>query len=116
TKLALSKMSGDTDIDKDIEPEGIQITRWGLDETSFGAYSAAEPGEWHQREILALPVRDATGTERLFFAGEGTAPPKYNASYPGAYESGLKAAGNIYAALEAEDKARKGGRLGSTGK
>jgi monoamine oxidase len=112
TKSALSNMSGDTDIDKDIEPDGIQITRWSLDETSFGAYSAAEPGNWRQREILAKPVSDAKGTERLFFAGEGTARAIYNGSYPGAWESGLNAARDIHAAmLEAEDKARKGGRF-----
>jgi monoamine oxidase len=109
TKSALSNMSGEKNIDEDIQEEGIRITRWSLDATSFGAYSVAEPGSWYQREVLAEPVADAKGTKRLFFAGEGTARAIYNGSYPGAYESGLKAARDIHATmLEAEERARKG--------
>ena len=116
TKSALSNMSGEK-IDADIQPEGIQLTRWSLDSTSFGAYSVAEPKNWYQREILAEPVEDTKGTKRLFFAGEGTARAIYNGSYPGAYESGVKAARDIHAGmLEAEEKTIKAGRLGSTGK
>lgn len=70
----------------------IQLTHWSLDETSLGAYSVAAPGTWKEHEILALPVADACKTARVFFGGEGTARPIYNGSYPGAYESGLKAA------------------------
>lgn len=117
TRSALSNISGEKRIDENIQEEGIQVTRWSLDSTSFGAYSVAEPGGWYQREILAEPVEDAKGTRRLFFAGEGTARAIYNGSYAGAYESGLKAARDIHAAmLEAEEKAGKAGRLGSTGK
>ncbi|HLJ29605.1 MAG TPA: FAD-dependent oxidoreductase [Candidatus Angelobacter sp.] len=109
TMSALSNISGETRIGEDIQEEGIQVTRWSLDSTSFGAYSVAEPGTWYQREILAEPVEDAKGIRRLFFAGEGTARAIYNGSYPGAYESGLKAARDIHAAmLEAEEKAKKG--------
>ena len=109
TKSALSNMSVEKNIDEYIQAEGIQVTRWSLDATSFGAYSVAEPGNWYQREILAEPVADAKGTKRLFFAGEGTARTIYNGSYPGAYESGLKAARDIHATmLEAEEKAKKG--------
>lgn len=116
TRSALSNISGQKNIDEDIQEEGIQVTRWSLDSTSFGAYSVAEPGSWYVRDILAEPVKDAKGSKRLFFAGEGTARAIYNGSYPGAYESGLKAARDIHAAmLEAEDKARKAGRLGSAG-
>ena len=114
TKSALSNISGEKKIDEDIQEGGIEVTRWSLDSTSFGAYSVAEPGSWYEREILAEPVEDAKGTKRLFFAGEGTARAIYNGSYPGAYESGLKAARDIYAAmLEAEEKLRKAERLGS---
>jgi hypothetical protein len=117
TTSALANISGEKSIDEDIQEEGIQVTRWSLDSTSFGAYSVAEPGSWYQREILAEPLEDAKGTKRLFFAGEGTARAIYNGSYAGAYESGLKAARDIHAAmLEAEEKARRAGRLGSTGK
>jgi monoamine oxidase len=110
TKSALSNMSGEKSIDEDIQEEGIQITRWSLDATSFGAYSVAEPKQWYQREKLAEPVMDTQGTKRLFFAGEGTARAIYNGSYPGAYESGLKAARAINAEM-LEEKARKEGRL-----
>lgn len=117
TKSALYNISGKRKIDEDIQEGGIQVTRWSLDSTSFGAYSVAEPGSWYEREILAEPVEDAKGTKRLFFGGEGTARAIYNGSYPGAYESGLKAAREIHAAmLEAEEKARKAERLGSPGK
>jgi len=108
TRSALTNMSGEKKIDDDIQEEGIQVTRWSLDATSFGAYSVAEPGSWYQRQILAEPVEGAKGTKRLFFAGEGTARAIYNGSYPGAYESGLKAARDIHAAmLEAEEKGEK---------
>jgi monoamine oxidase len=108
TKSALSNMSGEKRIDEDIQEGEIQITRWSLDSTSFGAYSVAEPGSWYQREVLAEPVENADGNRRLFFAGEGTARAIYNGSYPGAYESGMKAARDIHAAmLEAEEKARE---------
>ena len=109
TKSALSNISGEKNIDEDIQSEGIQLTRWSLDSTSFGAYSVAEPKQWHQRQVLAEPVSnpaDPTGTKRLFFAGEGTARAIYNGSYPGAYESGLKAARNIHAAM-LEEKAKR---------
>ncbi len=109
TKSALANISGEKSIDLDIQKEGVQVTRWSLDATSFGAYSVAEPGSWRQREVLAEPVADAKGTKRLFFAGEGTARTIYNGSYPGAYESGLKAARDIHATmLETEEKVRKG--------
>ncbi len=108
TKSALSRMSGEINIDQDIEGR-IQLTRWSLDSTSFGAYSVAEPGNWYQREVLAEPVEDAQGKKRLFFAGEGTARAIYNGSFPGAYESGLKAARDINAAIPAAEAERTAG-------
>jgi monoamine oxidase len=109
TKSALANISGEKNIDEDIQDEGIQVTRWSLDSTSFGAYSVAQPGQWYQREILAAPV-EVKGTKRLFFAGEGTARAIYNGSYPGAFESGLKAARDIHAAM-LEENERKDGRF-----
>ena len=100
TESALANMSGDQTIDKDIKKEEIQVTRWSLDSTSFGAYSVAEPGTWYEREILAEPVPDTEGAKLLFFAGEGTARGIFNGSYPGAYESGVKAAREIHAAMQ----------------
>ena len=109
TKSALSNISGEKSIDEDIQDEGIQVTRWSLDPTSFGAYSVAKPDQWYQREVLAAPVT-VKGTKRLFFAGEGTARAIYNGSYPGAFESGLKAARDIHAAM-LEENERKDGRF-----
>ena len=117
TRSALSNMSGEKEIDEAIQTEGIQVTRWSLDATSFGAYSVAEPGSWYERTILAEPVKGPKGIKRLFFAGEGTAREIYNGSYPGAYESGLKAARDIHVTmLEAEEKAREAGKPVSTEK
>ena len=113
TKSALSNMSGEKGIDKDIQEDGIRVTRWSLDSTSFGAYSVAEPGSWYLRELLAEPVEDEKGTKRLFFAGEGTARAIFNGSFPGAYESGVKAAIDIHATLVgAEQKPRGADRPG----
>jgi monoamine oxidase len=96
TESALSNISRRTVTEVESNIQGrIQVTHWSLDPTSFGAYSAAEPGEWYEREILAKPVMDDTGASRLFFAGEGTAEPKYNGSYAGAFESGRRAAERI---------------------
>jgi hypothetical protein len=90
---ALSHMYGDKAVADAIQPALVHLTRWSLDETSLGAYSAPLPGYWDQREILREPV------ERLFFAGEATARPIYNGSYPGAYESGIDAARAIHVAI-----------------
>lgn len=106
TKSALSNISGEKSIDEDIQKEGIQVTRWSLDSTSFGAYSVAQPGEWYQREKLAEPL-PVEGKKRLFFAGEGTARAIYNGSYPGAFESGLKAARDIHAAMLEEKEGKE---------
>jgi monoamine oxidase len=89
---ALSHMYGEAAVAGAIESERIHLTRWSLDETSLGAYSAPEPGHWDKHEVLRRPVGN-----RLFFAGEGTARAIYNGSYPGAYESGLEAARAIHA-------------------
>jgi monoamine oxidase len=54
---------------------------------------------WIYHQILGQPVADAAGVDRLYFAGEGTARSIYTGSYPGAYESGVKAAREINATL-----------------
>jgi monoamine oxidase len=90
---ALSKMYGEKQVVDAIRNDEIQVTRWSLDETSLGAYSAPEPGHWDKHEILRRPVG------RLFFAGEGAARSIYNGSYPGAYESGIEAARLIHTAM-----------------
>jgi len=95
TKSALSNIIGHQKVDAAIETNDIHVTHWSLDATSYGAYSAAEPGNWDKHAVLAEPVADARGNDRLFFAGEATAVAKYNGSYPGAYRSGLEAADKI---------------------
>jgi len=99
TKSALSNIIGQQKVDDAIEPNDIHVTHWSLDATSYGAYSSAEPGNWDKHAVLAEPVEDAKGNDRLFFAGEATAVAKYNGSYPGAYVSGLEAAEKINATL-----------------
>ena len=99
TKSALSNVIGKQKVDTAIDTNDIHVTHWSLDATSYGAYSAAEPGNWDKHAVLAEPISDAKGVNRLFFAGEATSIPKYNGSYPGAYRSGIEAADKINTAL-----------------
>ena len=99
TRDALGTMFGVKTVDAAILTDAVHVTHWSLDETSLGAYSVASPGNWVAHEVLAEPVTDACGEKRVFFAGEGTARAIYNGSYPGAYESGFKAARELSAQL-----------------
>jgi len=87
-------------VERSILEDRIQVTRWSIDPTSYGAYSVALPGNWEMHAVLAEPVADTQRVKRLFFAGEGTARAIYNGSYPGAYESGLRAAREIHEARQ----------------
>jgi monoamine oxidase len=62
-----------------------------------GAYSHALPGHAAARSELARPFE-----QRLFFAGEATHRYDFSTAH-GAYDSGLRAAGEAIAALEASD-------------
>jgi monoamine oxidase len=62
---------------------------------------------WFYHEILGEPVEDNTGVERLYFAGEGTARAIYTGSYPGACESGVKAARDLNATLLKQEREQK---------
>lgn len=87
----------------------IQLTRWSLDPTSYGAYSIAEPLFWPAHEELSKSVyvkgaeshdcEDAPCKSPLFFAGEATSRGIYIGSYPGAYESGIRTAREINAEM-----------------
>jgi monoamine oxidase len=99
TRDALESMFTREAVGRAIDAARIHVTRWSLDPTSYGAYSIAGPRMWFYHEILGRPVEDSGGVERLYFAGEGTARPIYNGSYPGAYESGVKAARDLNATL-----------------
>lgn len=107
TRTALDSMFTREDVDRAIDAAAIHITRWSLDPTSYGAYSIAAPRMWFYHEILGEPVEDNAGVERLYFAGEGTARAIYTGSYPGAYESGVKAARDLNATLLKQEGEQK---------
>lgn len=65
---------------------------WITDPWTFGSYTAALPGQYHQREALPTPIDN-----RLFFAGEATGHTV--GSCHGAYWSGVRAAREVSEAL-----------------
>ena len=71
----------------------VITTTWQGDPWTLGAYSAARPGQTHQRVVLARPVDG-----RLFFAGEATSREFFCTSH-GAYLTGPRAMGEIAAVL-----------------
>lgn len=70
------------------------VTAWNGDPWVKGSYSAALPGQAHQRAELAKPIDD-----RLFFAGEATSA-EFQATAHGAYLTGLAAAQRVAASLD----------------
>ncbi|MBD3837398.1 NAD(P)/FAD-dependent oxidoreductase [Brevundimonas sp.] len=78
--------------------EAVAATRWGADPFSRGAYSHALPGRAGDRARLRQAVED-----RLFLAGEATAPTYYGTAH-GAWMEGDRAAGAALKALEAPDR------------
>ncbi len=70
---------------------------WVRDPYSLGSYSVTRPGGYRQRAVLATPIQD-----RLYFAGEATAPSPHYQTVHGAYASGRRAAREILAALGLE--------------
>tara|TARA_B100000676_G_C18086645_1_gene855624 strand:- start:30 stop:1286 length:1257 start_codon:yes stop_codon:yes gene_type:complete len=75
----------------------VIVTAWEGDLWTLGSYSAATPGNAHQRVELAKPIDD-----RIFFAGEATSPDFFSTCH-GAYFSGIRAIDEISAVLS--DKA-----------
>jgi monoamine oxidase len=63
-------------------------TAWVTDPWTLGSYASANPGQFHQRESLPLPIDN-----KLFFAGEATA--RANGTCHGAFWSGVRAAREI---------------------
>jgi monoamine oxidase len=106
-RSALERMFTREAVDRAIDAAAIHVTRWSLDPTSYGAYSIAAPRMWFYHDILGEPVEDNSGVERLYFAGEGTARAIYTGSYPGAYESGVKAARDVNAGLLKVEREQK---------
>ncbi|MCZ6695626.1 MAG: FAD-dependent oxidoreductase [Acidobacteria bacterium] len=73
------------------------IGDWVRDPYSLGSYSVTRPGGYRQRAVLGTPIQD-----RLYFAGEATAPSPHYQTVHGAYSSGRRAALEILAALGLE--------------
>ncbi len=69
------------------------VTAWHGDPWVKGSYSAALPGQHHQRLELAKPIDD-----RLFFAGEATSR-EFHATAHGAYITGQAAARAVAVSL-----------------
>ncbi|MGH6933762.1 MAG: flavin monoamine oxidase family protein, partial [Dongiaceae bacterium] len=69
------------------------VTAWHGDPWVRGSYSAALPGQGHQRAELARPIDG-----RLFFAGEATSSDAHATAH-GAYLSGVAAIDSIAAGL-----------------
>ncbi|MCP5149654.1 MAG: FAD-dependent oxidoreductase [Chromatiales bacterium] len=74
---------------------GHKVTAWATDPWVRGAYSAAAPGGFGQREVLGRPLDD-----RLFFAGEAVSPDAF-ATCHGAFQSGQDAVAQIAAVVRA---------------
>jgi monoamine oxidase len=72
----------------------LSESAWAHDPWARGSYSHALPGHAGDRAILAAPAG------RLFFAGEATSPNYFSTAH-GAYESGVRAAEEVLAALSA---------------
>ena len=66
---------------------------WVTDPWTLGSYASANPGHFHQRESLPLPIDN-----KLFFAGEATA--RANGTCNGAYWSGVRAAREVSGVLK----------------
>jgi monoamine oxidase len=81
-----------------------KTTAWGLDEWTYGAYSAAKPGMAKMREELARPVDNV-----IYFAGEACYNSTYNGSFAAAYNSALRAAFAIAVCFEQEKRGGPGG-------
>jgi monoamine oxidase len=71
------------------------VTAWTTEPWTRGSYSCALPGQAHQRLELAKPIDD-----KLFFAGESTTVGD-NSCCHGAFNSGIRAAKEIAATLNA---------------
>lgn len=82
-KDALSKMFGNA---VDSEFDRSLVTKWGKNPWTLGSYSYVTPGASKVYKELLKPVAD-----RVFFAGEACALPKFNGGLDGAYESSIRA-------------------------
>lgn len=75
-----------------LTPLATHVVHWTRDPFALGAYSVMPPGADGAREILAKPIG-----ERLFWAGEATAPQPWASTVHGAFFSGQRAARELLA-------------------
>jgi monoamine oxidase len=74
----------------DLQPTKTHLVNWPGDPFALGGYSVATPGHADARDILARPL-----SNRLYFAGEATAPNDIAATVHGAYVTGRRAASDV---------------------
>jgi monoamine oxidase len=74
--------------------KGLAASDWSRSNRFGGAYSCALPGHSQARQILSRSWED-----RIFFAGEATHAHDFSTAH-GAYDSGLRAADEVLAALQ----------------
>jgi monoamine oxidase len=74
----------------DLQPDDMHLVNWPADPFALGGYSVTPPGAINARAQLAQPVEN-----RLFWAGEATAPNVWAATVHGAYASGRRAASEV---------------------
>jgi monoamine oxidase len=79
----------------DLTPVDSYLVNWVADPYARGVYSVVTPGHSDARLELATPVDN-----RLFWAGEATAPHGYAATVHGAYASGKRVAQEIISLME----------------
>lgn len=88
---ALSVLLGELN-QQNVVPDAMHLVDWTDDPFTLGGYSSTPPGAATMRHVLALPIEN-----RLFFAGEATAPNPFAATVHGAYMTGRRAAHEIAA-------------------
>lgn len=71
----------------------VAASAWSRMDRIGGAYSYALPGHAGARDVLAQPFE-----QRIFFAGEATSRADFSTAH-GAHDSGVRAAGEVLAAL-----------------
>lgn len=93
--FALEQMAGlfGADVRRHLKP--LVASSWGRMDRIGGAYSYARPGQAGARAMLAKPFE-----QRVFFAGEATSTGDFSTAH-GAFDSGVRAAGEAIAALGA---------------
>jgi monoamine oxidase len=80
-----------SDVRRSLRP--LAVSNWSRMDHIGGGYSYALPGQAQARDILARPFDG-----RLFFAGEATHRRDFSTAH-GAYQSGIRAADEVMAAL-----------------